>query len=290
MQSHLNITAGDIAAYQRDGAVLLKAVLNPETLGWLEAGIEEAYHIQGRHASIVRSATGEGETLVKNYLSAHCPSLKKLLDSGIVGAIAGTVMECASAQLILDQIFYKASGHIVATPWHQDTPFLRVRGQDLARVWLTCDPSPRDLTVQVVRGSHRWNVVYNTGVAKQNKDFKAEDKGFSNEGLGDDALPPAPDVARFRESFDILSWDVEPGDALIFQGNMLHGAAGRESYDRPRRAFASLWGGPELRYHQPSGKAFPPPGGSQGAPIPHGARIGDHETAFPVGWREGGAI
>ena len=48
------------------------------------------------------------------------------------------------------------------TPWHQDTPFLRVRGDQMVRVWLCCDSSPADLTVQVVRGSHRWNVVYNT--------------------------------------------------------------------------------------------------------------------------------
>jgi hypothetical protein len=97
-----------------------------------------------------------------------------------------------------------------------------------------------------------------------------------------------PDVARYRDSFDILSWDVEPGDALAFQGNMLHGAEGHPGHDRPRRAFAALFGGPNLRYHAPQGKAFPTPGKIQGLQleaIPDGALIGNHQDAFPVCWR-----
>ena len=104
-------------------------------------------------------------------------------------------------------------------------------------------------------------------------------------GVGDAVLPPVPDVARYRDSFDILSWDVEPGDALAFQGNMLHGAGGHPGHDRPRRAFAVLLGGPDLRYHAPKGKAFPAPGKIQGLKlddIPDGAPIGNHPNAFPV--------
>jgi hypothetical protein len=138
--------------------------------------------------------------------------------------------------------------------------------------------------VQIVRGSHRWNVVYNTNDGSE-AELYAQEESENAVGLGDDALPTAPDVLKYRDSFDIMRWDVEPGDALVLQGNVLHGADGRDDYDRPRRAFASLWGGPALRYHAPKGKAFPPPGGIKGDAIPDGAPIGDHEDAFPVGWR-----
>lgn len=175
----------------------------------------------------------------------------------------------------------------MAPPWHQDTAFLRVRGCDMIRIWLPCDPSPRDLTVQVVRGSHRWNVVYNTSGERPNETAVVEgDNDVSYEGIGDPTLPPAPDIARYRDSFEILSWDVEPGDALIFQGNMLHGTDGHPGRDQPRRAFAAMMGGPNLRYHAPSGKAFPTPGPLEGVTIPHGAPIGDYETAFPLCWRD----
>jgi hypothetical protein len=106
--------------------------------------------------------------------------------------------------------------------------------------------------------------------------------------VGDGQLPPIPDVAKHRDSFDIMSWDVEPGDVLAFQGNMLHGTEGHPGHDRARRAFAVMLGGPNLRYRAPKGKAFPPPAKIAGTPyqeIPDGAPIGRHEDAFPVCWR-----
>jgi hypothetical protein len=286
MSRLIEIAEDDIARYHRDGAVLLKGVLASDELSLLEQGLEEAYASPGPRSSVARSPDGEGETLVVTSPTHHSKSLQALLDRGVVGQIAGRVMRTPSAQLIFEQIFYKTKGRIVPTPWHQDTPFLRVRGYDMCRVWLTCDNSPGDITVQMVRGSHRWNVVYSTHTEEQRPVVKAEERaGYTFDNLGDPNLPLAPDVLRYRDSFDIVTFDVEPGDALVFQGNMLHGAAGKESWEGARRAFATMWGGPELRYHEPQGKAFPPPGDLRAHPIPDRAPIGQHEAVFPVGWR-----
>lgn len=284
MEPGADIRDEDIAAYQRDGAVVLRGVLSAEALTLLEAGVEEAYHNRDHRHSIVRTAAGTGETLVEQYPSQNSPSLAALVASGVPGKIAARMMDTASAQLVLDQIFYKSAGPIAPTPWHQDTPFLRVRGDQMVRVWLCCDPSPADLTVQVVRGSHRWNVVYNTRTMASSPVLSERKGEFEAAQLGDANLPLMPDVAGHKDSFDILRFDVQPGDALIFQGNMLHGADGRDWYDHPRRAFAMLWGGPQLRYHRSEGKTFPPPGGEPDGPIPHGDPISLHPVAFPMGW------
>jgi ectoine hydroxylase-related dioxygenase (phytanoyl-CoA dioxygenase family) len=287
--TRLQISAEDIAAYQRDGAVLLKGVLDRTQLELLEKGVEEVFNNLGKRYTSIGSPTQPGKTVVREYVSQDSPSLRSLIDSGIVGEIGATLMQTSSAQLVLDQVFYKTRGPILPTPWHQDTPFLRVRGQELIRLWFPCDYSPRAITVQVVRGSHRWNVVYNT-LAEQPNNTMVVESGTqaARSGVGDPELPPLPDVARYRDSFDILSWDVEPGDVLAFQGNMLHGTDGHPGHDRPRRAFAVLLGGPNLRYHAPRGKAFPPPAKIQGVPfgdIPDGAPLGQHTDAFPVCWR-----
>jgi hypothetical protein len=273
--------------YQRDGAVLLKGVLAGADIETLEAGVEEAFHgaAQGGPTTTVEQG---GKTVVRDYASRDNSALRELIYGGVVGKLAARLMQTPSAQLILDQIFYKQQGPIVPTPWHQDTPFLRVRGDELVRLWLPCDPSPRNLTVQVVRGSHRWNAVYNAGgIEADNGRQRSPDQG-----VGDAWLPFTPDVRRYRDSFDILSWDVEPGDVLAFQGNMLHGSDGSTWHDRPRRALAVLLGGPALRYHVPSGKAFPSPGRyhkiRERDDIPHGAPIGDYRDYFPFCWGEPG--
>lgn len=286
MSRPIAISEAQIAQYQRDGAVLLKGILSADHLRLLEEGVDQAYADPGKRSSIVRSPEGEGETLVETSPSHRSPALRSLMQGGLMAEIAARVMQQPSAQLIFEQIFYKTAGRILPTPWHQDTPFLRVRGFDMCRVWLTCDPSPADITVQMVRGSHRWNVVYSTQTEATEMVVQAEARTeYTMDNLGDPNLPLAPDVARYRDSFDILSFDVEPGDALVFQGNMLHGAFGRDHHDTPRRAFATMWGGPEVRYFEPKGKAFPPPGDLRAHPVPNGARIGDHEQVFPVGWR-----
>ncbi len=289
MTSPLHISDADITAYQRDGAVLIKGVLDRDALRLLEVGVEEVYKDLGRRFTSVSSQANAGKTIVREYVSQDSPSLKSLLQSGIVGELGAALMQTSSAQLILDQVFYKAAGPIVPTPWHQDTPFLLVRGNEMIRLWLPCDVSPRALTVQVVRGSHRWNVVYNTS-GEQVNDTMVVASGTDSDrnGVGDPILPPLPDIARHRDSFDILSWDVEPGDALAFQGNMLHGTDGHPDYEHARRAFAVMLGGPNLRYHKPAGKAFPAPARIQGTPfneVPDGALIGNHRDAFPVCWQ-----
>jgi ectoine hydroxylase-related dioxygenase (phytanoyl-CoA dioxygenase family) len=281
------ITPEAVAAFQRDGAILLNNVLDEAELELQRVGVDEAHARPSERYSRVQSADSRGETLVDQFPSLASPALRALLEAGRVAEIAARMMGTSSAQLVLDQLFYKQTGRIVPTPWHQDTPFLCVRGHDIARVWLSCDPSPADLTVQVVRGSHRWNVIYSTTSEAQSAVRTSEEGGaFTYDGIGDARQPPTPDIERYRDSFDILTFDVEPGDAVVFHGHVLHGAAGRDDYAQPRRAFASLWGGPDLRCHRPDGFAMPTIGEFDGHRAPHGARIGDHPEEFPFYFME----
>ena len=281
MNAEKMISAQDIEAYDRDGAVLIRDALDADMRALVERGVEEAYR-SPRAGTSVSGGMSEGRTVVRDYASIDSPSLKTVLASGAFGRVGSKLMRTPYAQLILDQIFYKQRGAIVPTPWHQDTPFLRVRGEPLIRLWTPCDFSPRQVTVQVVRGSHRWNVVFSGLTRPPTSDATIEGKSSP---VGDHWLPAPPDVASHRDSFDIMTWDVEPGDILAFQGNMLHGADGHPGSERPRRAFAVLMGGPKLRYYKPTGKAFPSPGRMAGAArddeILDGAPIGEHLGAFP---------
>lgn len=282
----MELQQDQIDQYNRDGAVLLKGILTQEELALLEAGLEESYTDPGKRFSRVRSPDGKGETFLESFPSLKSRSLKQLLDLGHIPEIAGRVMEASSAQLILGQVFYKDAGFVNATPWHQDTPYLRVRGNDMVRIWLTCDPSPKEITLKMVRGSHRWNVVYNTRPPDTKIVQTGEGKMFAPADGQDDLAAPMPDIARYSDSFDILTWDVEPGDALVFNGNMIHAAGELENSPHKRRAYATMWGGPDLRYIAPHGHAIPTFAEINGYEIPGGSRIGDYPDAFPVGWKE----
>ena len=117
----------------------------------IERGVEETYHAQTGRPTIVDGADGRGRTVVRDYASLSSPSLRALLASGVIGRIGARLMRTSAAHLILDQIFYKLRGPIVPTPWHQDTPFLRVRGDSLVRLWFPCDYSPPEIPRETCR-------------------------------------------------------------------------------------------------------------------------------------------
>lgn len=279
------LTAEEIAQYHRDGAVLLKKVISDEHLSLLEQGLEESHKNPGKRFATIRSPQGEGESFLESFPSQKNPFLKKLIAESPIAEIAARAMKAPSAQLVLDQVFYKRSGFINPTPWHQDTPFLRVRGQDMIRVWLTCDYSPRTVTLKMVRGSHLWNVVY-SGVPDEAYRTNKSDSGkmFAYDASLQDNRPPCPDIANHEDSFDILTWDVEPGDALVFNGNMIHAAGGCENHPTPRRAYTSMWGGPNLRYIIPQLNALPTLAEVNRITLPDNVCIGDYTDAFPLGW------
>jgi len=284
---NLDISPEDIATYRRDGAVLIRGLLTAEELKLLRDGLEEVARAPSAMSSTVEAEDGSGKTIVDQFPSHTSPSLRKLMEQGPSAELAARLMGTRTSQLVLDQVFYKTQGRIVHTPWHQDSAFLRVRGHDIARVWLSCDPSPRDVTLQVVRGSHLWNVVYDTATDARSKVRTASEAGeFTYTGIGDDSRPPVPDIDGHRDSFDIVGWDVEPGDAIVFHGNILHGASGKQHHPQPRRAFASMWGGPSLRFQANLAHAMPLPASATGAAIAQDEPIGDHPEVFPVYWSQ----
>ena len=48
--------------------------------------------------------------------------------------------------------------------------------------------------------------------------------------------------------FEILSWDLEPGDAVVFSALTLHAAAGNATAARRRRALSTRWTGDDARF------------------------------------------
>lgn len=286
--THLpTISDEQVAAYQRDGAILLKGVLSDEQQSLLAQGVDECFRNPGSRSTRASDRDGQGTTFLESFPSLHNGALKSLLGDGSIAAIAARMMRTASAQLILDQIFYKQRGRVIPTPWHQDTPYLRVRGDEMVRIWVTADDSPKELSLQIVRGSHRWNVIYDPRLGGRDGHIRKTGDGKMLEmSATASAAPEVPDIERYRDSFDILNWDVAPGDALVFHGNMLHAAGGADDYPEDRRAYTSMWGGPNLQYVVPADNAIPTLAEVNGFEVPHGARIGDHRDAFPVGWSE----
>jgi hypothetical protein len=65
-------------------------------------------------------------------------------------------------------------------------------------------------------------------------------------------LEELPDIEADRSKFNIVSWDLELGDALLFHALTIHGARGNNSKTTKRRAITTRWCGDDVTY-QPRG-------------------------------------
>jgi hypothetical protein len=223
---------GAAKALDEDGVVHLPGALTPEGLASVEAAVDRALANPSDHGR--RFYPNEAATFFED--TGH----------GMVGVVREVGIDTTLAALwgvndfwyFGEQLFLKEGGHVRRTPWHQDTSYLRVMGSQLVACWISLDPLPRQHCLEFVRGSHK-GALYN-GSAFAAHDDTAPLYKHSR-------LPRLPDIEAARSDWDILSWDITPGDLIVFHLGTLHGGAGAEPGMR-RRTVSLRFLGPDVVY------------------------------------------
>ena len=292
------ITSSQIADFNRDGAILLRNVLDDRWIQVLAEGLEFANaHPDGMSAGVSMPLR------IDQFPASHSPKLKQLLDNSPIAEIVGSMLN-APVRFYMDQMFYKPAGLIAPSAWHQDTCYYNVDGHQLIRAWVCADPVPRNISLEVLRGSHLWNVTYRppvgmdpksdpTGAARLNERFdrgetligkEAFEKWTYFDSFLDPSLPVLPDIEQSRDSFDILGWDYQPGDVILFHGNIVHSALGGVELPHPRRSHASLWAGPDVNYLKRRSQSIPDPKALYDHDPQNGQSLSDFPDIFPIAW------
>ena len=76
----------------------------------------------------------------------------------------------------------------------------------------------QESSLQFVRGSHAAGKVY--------RPIPFGNDGGSSEFLGQNkSLDLMPDIDAAPDDFELLCWDVVPGDVIVFGGEVIHGAS-----------------------------------------------------------------
>jgi ectoine hydroxylase-related dioxygenase (phytanoyl-CoA dioxygenase family) len=156
------------------------------------------------------------------------------------------------------------------TPWHQDQPYYNIEGRQNVSFWIPVDPVSRETTLEFVGASH-------LGPWLMPRSFMdAEARWFPDGSLAD-----LPDVDTNRQSYPILGWAMQPGDAVAFHMLALHAAPGAPGPQR-RRVFSVRFLGDDIRHAPRHWRTSPDfPGLAQ--QLPAGAPM-DHPL-FPMLWR-----
>ena len=270
MTTDARTTAEQRDAFDRDGVVKLARVLGPD---WLEP-LGDYADRELANPDNLGVDTNPGGRRDRNFTSRYNwrrePILQRLISESPLPQIAAELMGSTAARFYFDHLLVKEPGTSDPTPWHQDIPYWPFLGSQICSIWVSLSSATiEESSLEFVRASHRANTYYAPAT------FSPE-PNWMNEFVGE----PCPDIDADRAAYDIVGFDVEPGDALVFSAWMLHGAPGNAGTHR-RAAVSTRWLGDDATW-------APHPGSD---PIVTQDDVtlafGDHpddDEVFPVGW------
>lgn len=265
----------DVAeAYARDGVVCLRGVLRPGEVQRLREGIDANLAAPSPRAKVASRPDDPGFFIEDFCTWQDNPAYRDVIEHSALAAVAARLTGSSTIRLYHDHMLTKEPGTRQRTPWHQDQPYYNVDGFQNVSFWIPVDPVSRAATLEFVAGSHR-------GPWLMPRTFMTNEAKWFPEG----SLADLPDIEADRSAFNILGWELEPGDVVAFHMLTLHAAGGVEP-GRRRRVFSVRMLGDDMR-HAPRRWTTSPDFPGLADELPAGAPM-DHPL-FPVLWTRGGS-
>lgn len=307
-----SITPDEVAAFQHSGVVLLRGVLDLRTVNSLRRHIDDAtetlhespsgynlttitkaaegndqvalegqdggqYEISalvdfikgsGHPLLVDERSSSEGSFVLDTGVSTRINGLKQMCLNGALPDIAGALLQSNQVNFLGDQIFVKEPQTREKTAFHQDAPYFEIEGEQCCVLWIPVDPvTIKNGGMRYVRGSHKGQ-MYAPNL------FISEARMPGSEG------DLCPEIDANPDKFDIVAFDVEPGDILVHHYKTIHGAGGNLSRYQVRRAASVRYCGDDIRFRSRPG--VPPQ-------LHHTERLQDGDRLrapdFPIVWQ-----
>ena len=239
------ITPDEVGTYHRDGVLLLSGMFDKDWIELLNKGINTNIKTPTGGSRIWYKDTSGRSMFYDHTAWQNIDEYKKFIFNSPAAQICGQLMRSTIVNFFFDSVFVRSTGTKFETPWHQDEPYWSVEGYDACTIWMPLVSVKKKSSLSFVPGSHRWKTIfkhYNFGdlnpVGKKN----VHQVDFS--GVAEQELP---DINADPERFGVISWDMQPGDCIAFNGRTMHGGSGKLEDDCELRVFTTKWAGDDIR-------------------------------------------
>src|ERR1700676_2232110 len=147
-------------AFRTNGVVCLKDAIDPASLRMAE----ESYNWSLAHPGAAASNFSQPDSSATFYQDLANPNAigayRRMLEESPAADLAAALWDTRNVWFMYEQVFLKEGGQSRRTPWHQDSSYLAVAGDDLLVMGISFDPVGARDALEFVRGSHR-GVLYN---------------------------------------------------------------------------------------------------------------------------------
>ncbi len=224
------------AAYDRDGIVCVRGALDPAWVERMRGAVERVLAAPSefgeRYGDPARASF-----LGDKFMWMRDPDFRDFAMASTLPAIAAGLVGSPTVNLFYDHLLVKEPGSDVPTRWHHDQNYWPCVGSQCLSIWVALDRvDAGNGRVEFIRGSHRWKQRF-------------QPMNFTDMApIADPDYEPIPDIEADRAAYDIVAYDLEPGDCVVFSALTVHGASGNAAGDRRRRAVAVRYTGDDVRF------------------------------------------
>ena len=273
-ETALPLDDGAVDAFGRDGAICVRNVFDEEQIEALRRAVSWSIDNPGDYSIDFADEGTAGAFFTDVFVWTRNPDYRDLVINEKLAAIAGRLLQASRVRFYFDHLLVKEPGSAAPTPWHQDAPYWPMSGRMCCSIWIAMDPVSADTgAVEYVKGSHDWGKYYAP------ESFAGDDR------LQNMALAKLPDIDADRDAYEIVRWDLAPGDVAIHHCLTLHGAPANRTSDTRRRGLALRFIGDDIRYDERPG--MPEPMTGYLAQLAPDLKVGDAYAGewFPELWR-----
>lgn len=293
------VTQAEIDTYKRDGVVCVRNIFSAD---WIERlrGYWAASEEKLRNGDIVfridQDMLDADPRLAQEVSKSSSPqryaemvktgsmgvkwaflwdeTIQDFVYESVAAQLVGELMEVDQVRFFWDQMFVRKAGSKTSTYWHNDMVAWPVEGTQIPSLWIPITP--------VKKGVNALSFVKRTHLDYDGKEWPRTANGNAM-GRPDDRTDFTDwGSDELKDSDRIISFDMEPGDAVLIDGRVYHGGGRNDDPHNDRIALSTRWVGPDITW-APRKECVNVPGLPY-EKMPKGQRPLD-DKLFPLVWQ-----
>ena len=232
--------------FQKKGVVLIKDAISRYWIKKLQEGVIKNFKNPSKYKCVYEKSKNT-ELFYDDYCNwKRIFEYKDFLFNSDIATIASQLINSKKINLFHEHVLIKEPGAEKKTPWHQDQSYYCVEGRQNVSFWCPLDNISKNICPQFIAKSHLWTKKF----------LPTKFIGENYEHI-DEEFEEIPDIEKNRDKYEILSYELFPGDLIAFNFATVHGAPGNKG-EITRRAFSARFTGDDARYIKRKGEMSPP--------------------------------
>ena len=212
------LSQANVDEYRQHGVVHLHNVFDAECIASVRQGIEKNMAAPSPRFEARMAGSSAARYCEDFWVWSEFPEFERFVRSSPAARIGAELMGAKRVNLVMDNWFLREAGASARAPWHHDISYFDFDGT-ICVLWLPLEAADRNEGIQFVRGSHLWDRLF------MRVWFKDHLPAAEAQWVNGKYYEPPPDIDANREQYDIVSFDVNEGDCIVFDIRTLHGSA-----------------------------------------------------------------